>query len=242
MAASSPLSSSSSSSILSLCAMKLECPVCHELPFDALVGKCGHSVCLLCHTKWKEESRQEKCPICRVQSTYMPNYMIRNFLDQPPFKEEMTRLKKVYYLTTPEGKKQCLKDKYGDFKMVSYHTTEQEQAGMIEVVFNVLENKKRFKKSVANIFTGKYHCCWTTPVSMWSNFRLKHGRHVSVTANQIVYVVTFHKIKKSLSLLRQVRNNPENQPATPRIEDEEVDDDEEDEDEEDEDFRYPDDE
>lgn len=88
-----------------------ECPICLELPFDAVSGKCGHSVCIFCSRK------VSTCPICKKFTTWTPNYALRTFVTEnyPQIcHEKAQELRKI----TPEGKLDTLKRKYADFVLV----------------------------------------------------------------------------------------------------------------------------
>ncbi len=57
----------------------LQCPVCTEPAFDALVGACGHTVCGECGGK-----HLHVCPLCRQPAIFCPNYMVRSALETDP--------------------------------------------------------------------------------------------------------------------------------------------------------------
>jgi hypothetical protein len=91
-----------------------ECSMCKDLPFDAVIGgKCGHSFCYLCVVRWKtmnvadeeEEEKEDeedeensvKCPMCKKRTSmdnWVPNFMIREMLEDEKFDEEREEWKK----------------------------------------------------------------------------------------------------------------------------------------------------
>ena len=79
----------------------MSCPICCELFFNAFSGKCNHAVCGFC---WKqliatfdkqdlvyeddnvncagEEEDQTKCPICNQKSEFLPDYSLREVVQE----------------------------------------------------------------------------------------------------------------------------------------------------------------
>lgn len=57
-----------------------ECPVCFQLPHDAFVTTCGHSVCGDCKMKL-ENQKPIKCPLCNLETLFVPNYFLRELLN-----------------------------------------------------------------------------------------------------------------------------------------------------------------
>lgn len=90
------------------------CPVCLELAFNALVGRCGHTLCEQC----KNALPTTKCPVCRKGTTYAPNYTVRQILEHPRFDEELKQRRKEALLATPKGFLDHMAVKYPDFKIV----------------------------------------------------------------------------------------------------------------------------
>jgi hypothetical protein len=89
----------------------LKCPVCLDLPFDAMIGKCGHTVCGFCVVLLD----QKKCPVCRIENAYVPNYMLRQLLEH---KELEAERKRVLASHRPETVIRVLQSKYPTFSIL----------------------------------------------------------------------------------------------------------------------------
>lgn len=83
------------------------CPICLELPLNAMVGTCGHTLCESCRN-----TARSKCPFCNKMVKFTPNYMVRSLLEHPRFREEMSVLVREKVTATVEGR---LKAQYKDF-------------------------------------------------------------------------------------------------------------------------------
>ena len=92
----------------------LKCPVCMELPFNAMVNTgCGHTICEFCWGTLENEGRQRKmCPECRTTAEWKPNFMVRSCLEEPLFAEAMKQLKQRWFDQSEEGQIQHLVSEY----------------------------------------------------------------------------------------------------------------------------------
>ena len=64
------------------------CVVCLELPFQAWVGTCDHTVCYNCFYDVLNHKRKTpfvvECPMCEKFCKYTPDYMVREVISKEP--------------------------------------------------------------------------------------------------------------------------------------------------------------
>ncbi len=64
----------------------MECPVCYDIPYEALIFPCGHTLCKFCYERILDE-----CPICRIKGKPFANYFVRRLLDAPEHQQAIDR-------------------------------------------------------------------------------------------------------------------------------------------------------
>lgn len=104
----------------------LQCPICLELPFNAMMGKCGHTLCQMC-----KEKTGSTCPLCRKRTVYAPNYMVREIISRPEYKQDYDKCQERYVLSTPVGKFKHLARQYKDFRVYNTNLPVEEQLYLV---------------------------------------------------------------------------------------------------------------
>jgi hypothetical protein len=114
----------------------LQCPICLELPFHAMMGKCGHTLCQMC-----KEKTGSVCPLCRKRTVYAPNYMVREIIQRPEYKTEYDKCEERYVLGTPKGKFKHLARQYKDFRVYNTNLPVEEQLFLVLGIHQYLQGQ-----------------------------------------------------------------------------------------------------
>jgi hypothetical protein len=173
------------------------CPICENLAFSAVVGDCGHTICLTCKNKV-----DNKCPLCnREQTKFRPNFLVRQLLEQDAYKSEMAILRKHYISTTPQG---IVNDILNEGKLVmiqnDYDITEtsillkaiQRYAAGDETALKSLDPRLAFAVTVLTPVPDTHFRCLQGLLYQMEVEIVEYGRKVSIFSR----VKQFHTNKR----------------------------------------------
>ena len=124
---------------------KPTCPVCLEIPFEPMVGTCGHTICIGCREKMKTNI----CPMCRQRVGFKPNFMMKDFLVSDPLYAQEYKARQLEYIaSTPQGQLDSILKKYPGIRINSSFNIE-DQVSIMNSILNWIEHRKRM-----GTFTG----------------------------------------------------------------------------------------